>query len=87
MSSSEDALSAVGPIDRSAIFDVLPTPYVVLTPELVVADMNAAYLDVTGRDRAELTTRGLVIAPVHPAYRAVRPRALQRTGRGVARTS
>lgn len=42
---------------RSDVFVALPTPYVVLSPQLTMLDMNDAYLQVTGRDRAELIGR------------------------------
>ncbi len=43
-----------GGVPRDAVFEVLPTPYVVLSPELRVLDMNAEYLEVTGRRREDL---------------------------------
>ena len=39
---------------RDAVFEVLPTPHVVLSPDLRVLDMNAEYLEVTGRGRDDL---------------------------------
>lgn len=41
-------------IDRVDLFDVLPTPLMVLDRELRYVDMNEAYLAVTGRTRAQL---------------------------------
>src|SRR3712207_5112846 len=35
----------------------MPTPYLVLTPDLVIADANPAYLATTGRSLAELVGR------------------------------
>ncbi|MGY5883053.1 SpoIIE family protein phosphatase [Modestobacter lacusdianchii] len=43
--------------DHAAVFAAMPTPYVVLTPELVIADANPAYLSVTGRTLADLVGR------------------------------
>ena len=45
------------PAPRDAVFEVLPTAYVVLSPDLVVLDMNAHYLAVTGRRREDLVGR------------------------------
>ncbi|WP_299959512.1 SpoIIE family protein phosphatase [uncultured Modestobacter sp.] len=45
--------------DHAAVFAAMPTPYLVLTPELVIADANPAYLSVTGRTLAELVGRPL----------------------------
>jgi len=49
--------------DHAAVFAAMPTPYLVLTPDLVIADANAAYLAVTGRDLADLIGR-----PVFDAF-------------------
>jgi serine phosphatase RsbU (regulator of sigma subunit) len=43
--------------DHAAVFTALPTPYLVLTPDLVIADANPAYLDTTGRSLDELIGR------------------------------
>ncbi|MEV7129359.1 SpoIIE family protein phosphatase [Streptomyces sp. NPDC093260] len=51
-------------IDYQALFAVTPSPYLVLDPALVVADVNDAYLRVTGRTREELLGRRLF--EVHP---------------------
>lgn len=40
-------------------FDASPNAYVVLTPDLRIAGMNRAYLDVTGRERADLIGRDM----------------------------
>ena len=54
--------------DHAAVFSAMPTPYLVLSPDLVVLDANAAYLDSTGRSLAELVGRDLFEAfPVNPA--------------------
>ncbi len=41
-------------IDYLAVYWHLPVPVLLLTPELVMADMNEAYLRVTGRTRGDL---------------------------------
>jgi serine phosphatase RsbU (regulator of sigma subunit) len=55
--------SVLGPIDFAAVFGSLPTPFLVMTPDLVIAEANAAYLATTGRTRAELVGR-----PVFEAF-------------------
>jgi serine phosphatase RsbU (regulator of sigma subunit) len=50
-------------LDHAAVFAAMPTPYLVLTPDLVIADANAAYLTVTGRELADLRGR-----PVFDAF-------------------
>jgi serine phosphatase RsbU (regulator of sigma subunit) len=49
--------------DYAAVFRAMPTPYLVLTPDLVIADANAAYLATTGRGLDELIGR-----PVFEAF-------------------
>lgn len=51
-------------IDYQALFAVTPSPYLVLDPHLVVAEVNEAYLHATGRSRDELI--GRYIFDVHP---------------------
>ncbi|MGW5212306.1 PP2C family protein-serine/threonine phosphatase [Streptomyces sp. NPDC004051] len=51
-------------IDYRALFAVSPSPYLVLDPDLVVVDVNQAYLRVTGRTREEMIGRRLF--EVHP---------------------
>ncbi|MEV0690791.1 SpoIIE family protein phosphatase [Streptomyces sp. NPDC050388] len=51
-------------IDYRALFAATPSPYLVLDPGLMVADVNEAYLRVTGRTREEMTGRYLF--EVHP---------------------
>jgi len=50
-------------LDHAAVFAAMPTPYLVLTHDLVIADANPAYLAVTGRDLADLVGR-----PVFDAF-------------------
>jgi hypothetical protein len=55
-------------IDYVAVFQDLPIPAVLLTPEFVIADMNMAYLQVAGRTREELLGRDVFDAfPDNPA--------------------
>jgi serine phosphatase RsbU (regulator of sigma subunit) len=49
--------------DCAAVVRAMRTPYLVLTPDLVIADANAAYLTTTGRTLAELVGR-----PVFEAF-------------------
>jgi serine phosphatase RsbU (regulator of sigma subunit) len=50
-------------IDFAAVFRSVPTPFLVMTPDLVIAEANDAYLATTGRSRAEL-----VGVPVFEAF-------------------
>ncbi|MCW7942023.1 protein phosphatase [Streptomyces hygroscopicus] len=55
-------------IDFSAFFAATPSPYLVLDAELVICDVNDAYMKVTGRVREDLVGRYLFDAfPEHPA--------------------
>jgi hypothetical protein len=49
--------------DYGAIFRAMPTPYLVMTPDLVIADANPAYLETTGRTLEEIVGR-----PVFDAF-------------------
>ncbi|MBA6441445.1 PP2C family protein-serine/threonine phosphatase [Streptomyces sp. GMR22] len=51
-------------IDYQAVFAVTPSPYLVLTPDLVIVEVNEAYLRATGRTRDELI--GHYLFEVHP---------------------
>ena len=44
-------------MDYAALFDALPTPYLAMTPDLVIVEANRAYLAVVGRRREELVGR------------------------------
>ncbi len=61
-------------MDYAALFAAIPTPYLVLTPDLVIAEANEAYLTVVGRSRAELVGR-----PVFEAFPPT-PDALDENG-------
>jgi PAS domain S-box-containing protein len=55
-------------IDYAAVFRHLPIPILLLTPDFVVADMNLAYLQVTGREREELQGRNVFdVFPDNPS--------------------
>jgi serine phosphatase RsbU (regulator of sigma subunit) len=49
----------VAGVDHAAVFAAMPTPYLVLTPDLVIADANPAYLATTGRSLSELVGRAV----------------------------
>ena len=44
-------------IDYAALFAAVPDPCLVLRPDLVIADVNEAYLEATGSERGELLGR------------------------------
>lgn len=48
------------PVDYRAVFDALPNPCALLSPDLKIVDVNAAYPVVVGRTRRELLGRDLV---------------------------
>jgi serine phosphatase RsbU (regulator of sigma subunit) len=55
-------------IDYATLFAATPSPCLVLTPELIIADVNPAYLGVTGRRREDLMGRHVADAfPLNPA--------------------
>ncbi|MGW3264341.1 SpoIIE family protein phosphatase [Streptomyces sp. NPDC001056] len=41
-------------VDHAALFAATPSPYLVLGPDLVIVDVNRAYLKATGRTREDL---------------------------------
>ncbi|MGW5328399.1 PP2C family protein-serine/threonine phosphatase [Streptomyces sp. NPDC004014] len=41
-------------VDHAALFAATPSPYLVLDPDLVIVDVNRAYLEATGRTRDDL---------------------------------
>jgi len=63
-------------IDYATVFQDLPIPVVLFTPEFVIADMNMAYLQVAGRTREELLGRQVFDAfpdnPSDPSANGVR---------------
>ncbi|MEU8489005.1 SpoIIE family protein phosphatase [Streptomyces sp. NPDC048641] len=55
-------------IDYQALFSATPSPYLVLRPDLVIIDVNDAYLRATGRSRQDLVGQYLFDAfPDNPA--------------------
>ncbi|WBO61766.1 PP2C family protein-serine/threonine phosphatase [Streptomyces camelliae] len=55
-------------VDHAALFAATPSPYLVLGPDLVIVDVNRAYLAVTGRTREDLLGRHVFNAfPDNPA--------------------
>lgn len=55
-------------LDYAALFAATPSPYLVLTPELVICAVNRAYLQATGRESDDLLGRYLFDAfPDNPA--------------------
>ncbi len=46
-------------VDLASAFDASPNPYVLLTPDLRIAGVNQAYLEVTGAARAAIVGRSL----------------------------
>ena len=55
----ERFLAASEVIDYRAVFDAVPTPVMVMDRALTILDMNAAYLNVVGRDRDNLRGRNI----------------------------
>lgn len=53
----DDQLSPGAGLDFYAIFDAAPTPYLILTPALIITAVNEAYLLVIGRCREEVIGR------------------------------
>jgi diguanylate cyclase (GGDEF)-like protein/PAS domain S-box-containing protein len=55
-------------VDRGTLFALVPAPCLVLTPDLVICDVNEAYLRATGRTREELVGQPMFDAfPENPA--------------------
>jgi serine phosphatase RsbU (regulator of sigma subunit) len=55
-------------IDYAALFAATPSPCLVLTADLIITDVNEAYLEVTGRERAELIDQHLIdVFPMNPS--------------------
>lgn len=55
-------------IDYMAVFQNIPVPALLLTPEFVIADVNLTYLQVAGRTRDELLGRNVFDAfPDNPS--------------------
>jgi serine phosphatase RsbU (regulator of sigma subunit) len=57
-------------IDYAQLFAAIPSPCLVMTPDLIVVGVNQAYLEVTRRERKDVLGRGLFDAfPGNPADR------------------
>jgi PAS domain S-box-containing protein len=55
-------------IDHVALFAATPSPCLVLTPDLIIVEVNQAYLEACGRTREELLGRYVFDAfPFNPA--------------------
>ncbi|MEU8977653.1 PP2C family protein-serine/threonine phosphatase [Streptomyces sp. NPDC058467] len=55
-------------VDHAALFAATPSPYVVLGPDLVIVDVNQAYLEATRRTRQDLIGQQIFDAfPDNPA--------------------
>ncbi len=61
-------------VDYARLFSSIPTPYLVMTPDLVIVEANEAYLAVVGRRRDDIVGR-----PVFEAFPPL-PDALDDTG-------
>lgn len=58
--------------DFLAVFEAVPTPYLVLNPDLIIVAANSAYLDATQRTRQEIMGHYVFDAfPDNPNSRAV----------------
>ena len=68
-------------VDHRALFAGLPTAYLVMTPDLVIVDANAAYLRLVDRPRCEIVGR-YVFDAFPPA-----PQALDADGRNPVQAS
>ncbi|SDQ25186.1 HWE histidine kinase domain-containing protein [Brevundimonas sp. 374] len=49
-------------VDLGAAFEASPNPYVLITPDLRIAEVNQAYMDVTGAKRSEVLGQPLFAA-------------------------
>ncbi|MET0320632.1 MAG: ATP-binding protein [Duganella sp.] len=53
--------------DFGMVFDAVPAPYLVLSPQLTILAANAAYLRIAGRSRASIVGRNIFAAyPANP---------------------
>ncbi|SCG51006.1 PAS fold-containing protein [Micromonospora siamensis] len=59
MGGAVDGPDGTSVVDHARLFRSTPTPYLVLTPDLTIVEVNDAYLRATGRTRAELLGRYL----------------------------
>ncbi|MEH1102891.1 SpoIIE family protein phosphatase [Micromonospora sp. CPCC 205561] len=67
MGDGRDPVATRATVDHARLFDAAPSPYLVLTPDLMIVDANEAYLRVTARGRQELIGRELfAVFPANP---------------------
>lgn len=59
---NEAAKSGDRTVNLGAAFEASPNPYVLLTPDLRIAEVNQAYMDVTGAKRSEVLGQPLFAA-------------------------
>src|SRR5262245_50201722 len=58
-----DMRRPAGPdIDYRAVFAATPSPILLMTPDMIIADVNQAYLEVTRRERHDLLGRHVFAA-------------------------
>ncbi|SCF28806.1 PAS fold-containing protein [Micromonospora mirobrigensis] len=57
MGGAVDEPDGTSVVDHALLFRSTPTPYLVLSPDLTIVEVNEAYLWATGRTRAELLGR------------------------------
>ena len=63
-------------MDYAALFAATPSPYLVLGPDLVIVEVNQAYLEASGRTREDLLGRHIFDAfPGQPGRSGGRRRA------------
>ncbi|MGI4896375.1 MAG: SpoIIE family protein phosphatase, partial [Janthinobacterium lividum] len=55
----EEAVVGVNPVDFGAVFEVVPTPSLVLDTDAVIVAVNSAYLSATARTRTDLLGRNM----------------------------
>lgn len=68
------------PIDFRAVFDRIPTPYMLMDRDLVIVEMNQAYLEATGRSREQIQGRYVFDAfPSEGESRRLLEESLERT--------
>lgn len=68
------------PIDFKAVFDRISTPYMLMDHDLIIIEMNPAYLEVTGRTREDIQGRPLFEAfPAQGESRRLLEESLLRT--------
>ncbi|MGK5518158.1 SpoIIE family protein phosphatase [Micromonospora sp. URMC 107] len=69
MRDGRDRAGEPAAVDHARIFAAAPSPYLVLTPDLVIVEANEAYLRATARTREELLGRELfAVFPANPDH-------------------